>query len=424
MNIGIGLGGFMDGFTRGMDAREAMDQRKRRKMLDARADAEYQRSEDERKAISEIGIGAQREFDSRVAAGTAQPNDFDTFWADYALPKMRQTYLANGDIESARKVMEWGEAAETKLGAKLSMNAIFKAQNGDVQGALTDAVEVGKLRGYLDHSYDIKGFDTIHETEGGPVVGYRLNMSDPDGKPITQDFRAADVPNLLATYLNPEAAWQTQIAARESAAKEAGELRKYEEKKKIDQAYGTKSKSNDGKVRSTAVTNLRKRMDGGLGGEEPTFDDLPREKQEELIEKEIELLTGQPGTGQTSQRTGSTTAPASNDRKVVVDRATGKPVEPPAERAAPERRAPTRRDTPPPREAPPRDPRAAREQAVTSAVGEAETLLQQGVPPQRVAEILLQNNVSQNLWPPALRQALQQAQAPQGAVGIMRGGPR
>ncbi|PZU85224.1 MAG: hypothetical protein DI528_12880 [Shinella sp.] len=320
--IGIGLGGFMDGFTRGMDARAAMDDRKRNKVLQERQDAEYNRVVGQRNEIDAINSGARAEFDKRVSAGTEKPDNFDQFWSGYALPKLKNTYLSQGNMEMADKVQAWGESEDAKAGAKFAMSALTKAQTGDVAGALADATEAGKRKGYISHGFEIKGQDTIVD-QNGKLQGYRLYMKGPDGKDIQQDLPLGQVPKMIATYLNPEAAWQTQVEAQAAETKRQQELQDYRAKKGIDQEFGTGS--NQKKARSDAIETLRKRMDGGLAGDETKFDDLPREEQERLIATETELQAGQPGTG-VPQQPGS----QRSGRKVLVDKATGQPVPPPS----------------------------------------------------------------------------------------------
>ncbi|WP_159953043.1 hypothetical protein [Rhizobium sp. 18065] len=386
--LGIGLGGFMDGYQRGQQIRDNKIDRQRTEVMHKRQDQEYDRVVSQRSEIDGINTQAKKEFDTRVAAGTENPNNFDTFWTGYALPKLKNTYLAQGNVEMADKVQAWGDSEDTRAGAKLAMSALLKAQTGDAAGALTDAMEAGKKKGYITHGYEIQKQDTIVDTDG-KLQGYRLFLKGPDGKDIQQDLPLAQVPKMIATYLNPEAAWQSQIATQAEAGKDAKELKVYEEKKKIDKAYGT----GENKSRTDAIASLRKRMDGGLGTD-TKFDDLPREEQEKLISSELELQGGQPGLagGPIAQA-----APAGSGRKVLVDSATGQP-------APPEAR-------PQPRAENPRAPAASakpesREERISFMVQSAEQAIADGEQPERIADGLRQNGISEDLWPKPLRDAL------------------
>ena len=409
--IGIGLGGFMEGLQGGMKTRADMDDRKRQKVLDERQDkaferqqkmwdrddAEYERQEADRTAIRDINTQAKAEFDKQVAAGTQQPDNFENFWSTYALPKMKNTYLATGDLESAEKVIKWGETADAKRGGKLAMNALLKAQTGDPDGALADVIEAGQIKGYIDHGYELQGNDKIMSPDG-QHVGYRLKLTTPDGDLVEQDITVADLPKMIATFANPEAAWQSQLAAQQKAAEDAKEIETYKTKKQIDKEYGTGSSA----TRTKAIEALRKRMDGGLAGDETKFDDLPREEQEKLISDELALQEGQPGLSGGSP---SPAAPSGSGRKVVVDTATGKPVvrggEKPAEKPKGEKTSE-------------KSSRGeSREERVAYMLEEADVAVRNGSRPTLVAEGLLMDGIPEKDWPESLKTALKKERATQ-----------
>ncbi len=312
--LGVGLGGFMEGFNKSQDMLQKRDEAQRKQVLADRQTKEYDRLTAQRDAIDGINADAKATFDAQVSAGTQKPENFDTFWTGYALPKLKNTYLLNGDIESANKVQEWGDQEDTKKGAKLFAGALVKAQTGDAGGALADVMEAGKLKGYINNGYEVIGHEPILGQDGAQQ-GYRIKLKTPDGKDIQQDVRTQDLPKIIATFGNPQAAWESQVAARAQADKDKKELETYEAKKKIDRQYGT----GPTKERGDAITALRKRFDGGLGGDETKFDDMPRPEQEKLINAELELVQGQPGLGGQG-------APAPAEKKVLVDTTIGKPV--------------------------------------------------------------------------------------------------
>lgn len=319
--LGVGLGGFMEGFNKSQDMLQKRDEAKRKQVLADRQTKEYDRLNAQRDAIDGINADAKATFDAQVSAGTQKPENFDTFWTGYALPKLKNTYLLNGDVESANRVQEWGDSQDARRGAKLFAGALVKAQTGDAGGALADVMEAGKLKGYIDNGYEVLGQEA-YTTEGG-VPAFKIRVRTPDGKEVNQSLRAQDLPKLIATFGNPQAAWESQVAARAQADKDKKELDTYEAKKKIDRQYGV----GQTKDRGSAITALRKRFDGGLAGDEPKFDDLPRDKQEKLINDELELVQGQPGLGDQG-------SPAPAEKKVLVDTTTGKPVSSGAKPAA------------------------------------------------------------------------------------------
>ncbi|MGV1752794.1 hypothetical protein [Agrobacterium sp. CG674] len=429
MSLAIGLGGFMDGFTGGMRARDSMDDRKRKTVLQERQDVEYNRSLDQRNAVDQINKDARSTFDTQVAAGTQKPDNFDQFWSTYAVPKLKNTYLANGDMDNAKRVQEWGDSEDAKTGAKLFSGALVKAQTGDSAGALADVMQAGKIKGYIDNGYEVLGQEPILTPDGKPR-GFRISLKMPDGKEVQQDIQTADLPKLIATFGNPEAAWNSQIAARAATEKEAGELRTYEQKKKIDKQYGV----GDTRQRGEAIKSLRKRFDGGLAGDEKKFDDMSPEEKEKLVADELELVSGQPGlAGQA--------APVRPEKKVLVDTVTGKQVQTssPSPAPSPSERKQKDDDARPatPRDAPiPGVPARAQESvrrriedlksrptsdapgvvapSQDQAVSKANAALEGGASVEEVATGLHEAGVPEWQWPKVVQEALRARQQSYG----------
>lgn len=314
--LAIGLGGFMEGFTRGQQIKQGWEDDKRKKVLQERQDTEYNRTIEQRNAVDAVNKDARATFDQQVQSGTQKPDNFDQFWNKFALPKLKTTYLANGDLDNAKRVQDWGDSEDTKTGARLFAGALVKAQTGDSAGALSDVIEAGKIKGYINNGYEVLGQEPI-VTPDGKSQGFRISLKMPDGKEVKQDIQSADLPKLISTFGNPEAAWNSQLAAQAAAAKDEKELSTYRDKKIIDKQFGL----GDDKLRGGAITSLRKRMDGGLTGKDEKFDDLPADRKEKMISEELELQRGQPGLAGAEPA-----APARTEKKVLVDTTTGKPV--------------------------------------------------------------------------------------------------
>lgn len=429
MSLAIGLGGFMDGFTRGAQLKDAKEDRDRRRVMQERQDVEYNRGIEQRNAVDAINKDAQTTFDAKVAAGTEKPDNFDRFWSGYALPKLKNTYLMNGDIENANLVQKWGESEDTRRGAKLFSGALLKAQTGDGVGALSDVIEAGKIRGYINNGYEVLGQEAI-VTPDGQNAGFRISLRTPDGKEVKQDIQAADLPKLIATFGNPEAAWESQQAARAQQAKDANDLKNYEDRKKVDRQYGT----GDNKQRSDAIKSLRDRHDGGLGGDEKKFDDMPRDQQEKLINEEISLVRGQPGLD-------GAVGEARPERKVLMDTTTGKAVPAPPQKDATTPAPPAKpeagkaKDEKPgglkglavglmeraseglQREraafAPkvgPEKPSGPTAQDIESAIAGADEAVAKGASPMQVAKGLQDLGVPEHQWPQSIQAALRDQQ--------------
>lgn len=350
MGLGIGLGSFVGGFAKGVGLAGDIEERKQRQQrfdreeaeaaelagdrqyardrlrtsdartdtLNARDDAAYARSEANRVALETIDSDAKSTFNEGVEAGTYKPEDFEKFWREYALPKKQAELVSQGDIEGAKKLLEWGQSADAIAGGKLFASAMWKAQTGDPAGALADAIEAGNVGGYIAHGYEVAGQQEIKD-EAGNSVGFRLTIKGPDGKEMVQDIAAGDVGRVVSTFLNPDAAYTSQVAAAakagEDQAKSDREVDTYRRKKVVDAEFDGVG-GDGGKRRGDAITALRKRLDGGLSGDEPGFDDLKPEEQEKLIAAEIALQTGK------------RPAPGPAGPQTVVDTLTGEEVRP------------------------------------------------------------------------------------------------
>lgn len=218
MSFGIGLGAFMEGMQSGMAMRERIDHRNRVR--------------DNRQRMEAIDVGARERFDQAVEGGQMSPDQFEQFWMDYALPRMRNELLRQGDYSGARALAEWGQSSEAIQGGRLFASALLKAQTGDAGGALEDAIRAGQVKGYIQHGYELKGQQEIRTPEGD-LWGFRLTATDSEGKEFVQDVEVADVPRMVATFANPEAAWETQQAARAAQTKREQDMSDFEEKEGI-----------------------------------------------------------------------------------------------------------------------------------------------------------------------------------------------
>jgi|GEM_PF-1752780 len=474
--LGIGLGGFMEGYNNSQKLKADKEERAlkkerydRQKVLDEREDAAFERTEQQRLAIEDAVTKSQSEFQAAVQSGTAEPDDSDDWFAKNTVPLLKNTYLAAGDIDNADKVQKWADTADAKTGAKLFKSAMLKAQTGDGVGALDDAIKAGQTQGYIAHGYEVQKHDKIVKPDG-TVLGYRIWLTDPDGNEITQDIQTTELQKTIATFLNPEAAWESQVTASQAATKREQELADYRTKKEIDKEVGL----GDQKLRGDAITSIRKRLDGGLTGDEPKFDDLPADEKEKLIAEEIQLQRGGAGgapvastpaarasvapglaaDGASAAPTPDSSQPSPTGRKAIVDTVTGQPVQTrpaqgpskPKEEEAREpglidrigqrvirevdilagrEQAPTREDpraAEAPRETKDRSRKSGglrREENVAYQVQAADVAVREGVPVDRIVQELLANGVPEEQWPASVKQAIANKRSG-GVVGLAR----
>lgn len=429
MSLGIGLGAFVDGFAKGYGLRqekERLDEERADRAEDrawretqrqwATEDRQYQtrereRQQSDRDAIRQIQSEGRAEFQEQVEAGTFKPEEFDTFYTQYVLPKMEVELLNQGDYEGYQRLRDWGESEAAKKGSRLFAESLFLAQSGQHDKALDKVIEAGKVRGYIGDDYDIDEKEPIVD-EDGNTLGYRITIRDGDGNETVQDIALDDIPNVIATFANPQAAWESQQATRVRNTERKEELEDFEAKERIKAGY-----SND--ERTTAIKSLRDRMKADpLNPEAVAFDDLPREERERLIADEIAFTKGaQAGP----------TAPAP---RVTVDSQTGQAVPVPDPAAADAAPGLGNVPTPAPRLTAPRQSSGPAANAPSATINgqvdkgiaappsnaqlveQAASDMVAGKDPQEIARTLRAVGVDEAQWPAELQRVMTARPAP------------
>lgn len=405
MSFGIGLGAFVDGFAKGVNIRQGLDAAREKR--------------ENKAALTKIDTDAQSQYDQKVAAGEEQPDNFENFWKQYALPKRKMEMIRQGDYAGARQLEEWGNSDSALQGGKLFSSAMLKAQTGDAAGALQDAIKAGQVKGYLDHGYELLGQEDIKDDRGN-TVGFRLKVKMPGGKTIDQDIAVGDVGKIVATFANPDAAWQSQQAAAEEKRKRGQGLEDYESKKKIDQKYEKPDKNGDAESYRKVAEDLAKN-DLDWGSRSP-------EEQDKLIRSRLDA-SKQYAADQQQPADAAPTQPAPDPGQVIVDDGTGEVVPTPNKQAAPPRPQPVSQDQVGlgQQSAPTAEPGAAAGAAVGAMVkpaappsrqemlDDAANYMQQGGNPELIAQRLMNAGIAEKDWPEPVRSAMmqrRQAQAP------------
>lgn len=300
--LGIGLGGVADGVERGIGlGREIRKDRKERK---------------KDKALEGIDADARQTFDRKVAEGTQSADGWDGFYAEYAVPKKAAALLQQGDIDGAESWRKWAETDTARRGSKLFASGMLKGQHGDMRGAIGDFIEAGRVKGYgADYTFS----DAVQTDDGG----WSVTATGPDGQSHTQTFYSPDeVLQFGATYLNPEAAFEQWRSGQAAASEDSRELAMEREKLGLktedalvrkDLGLGTgSSKSSEIAARKQAFTELES---------SPAFMDADENRQRQMIEQRTQEIMGGGGSA-----AGQPAGP--QPRRVIVDTATGKPVDP------------------------------------------------------------------------------------------------
>ncbi|MDA4845959.1 hypothetical protein [Hoeflea poritis] len=317
MSLGIGIGAFVDGLNAGIQTRETIDRTREKRQRKQR--------------LSDITAETDQAFQQAVASGEASEADYDRFWMTFALPKLHAEMLKAGDFEGARSLMEWGHTSEAREGARLFMSSLAKAQTGDPAGALDDAISAAKVKGYVSTDYKLKSQEELR-TEDGQLIGYRLTIQTDEGEEIEQDVRLEDIPQIVSTLANPQAAWETQLAKREkqaekdeketAAAKQrAAGLEDYEAKKRIDRKYKTDDKDYEKQYQAA----FKNRMETDFAFQELSDEEKDRVVREDLQRSRSYATEQKAGAGVSASDTPIT--PKKAQENLLVDTVTGQPVD-------------------------------------------------------------------------------------------------
>lgn len=306
--MSIGLGSFVEGMKSGIGLRRdqerfdiakedrlrrigqededrafELDQRKR--ALDKQKKADEAQSQ-----RKDVTSEARQRFDEKVASGEMTDDDFATFWNDYTIPKLRNIMLEQQDYDGAKALDQWAASDDAQRGAKLVNSSLLKAQTGDHEGALKDVIEVSKINGYLDSEYEITGFEAM-ENGAGQVLGYRLNIQSGD-EVVEQDIALSDIPQVISTFANPAAAFQSQLEARAAEGQRKQEMKDFATKEAIK--ANAKAGGNNAKQRADAIKSILDERENSFDAEEmPSFYDLAKDDQERMINERISVMTGE-----------------------------------------------------------------------------------------------------------------------------------
>ncbi len=402
MSFGAGLAGFVRGLDTGMSLREKYDAGKERKAQKAQRD--------------QINSDTKTAFAEAKAAGAVQDSDFMTFYQKYALPKQQALLVDQGDYGGAKALGDWAETDDAKNGAKLFGSAMVKVGSGDYDGAIQDAIAAGQLKGYVNTDHKLTGSTPIEQN--GKTIGYQFQLTDGDGKAYTRNIRLQDIPNTIATYVNPEAAWQTQTATAAAEKKREDELTDYRKKKSIDKEFSNDKTEDAQAKRYKDAQENRAKTDYDWG-------DRSAEEQDKLIREDLSKQD-KFGAEKAASKSGNaaSVAPGLNaapqQQRMIVDTESGKtvPITSPDQSKALGISAPAQGggSVVPAQNAPAQAPVKKSPPTMESTLADATDQLSQGANPDLVKQQLLNAGVPETSWPEQLTNP--KKTAANGVVGI------
>jgi hypothetical protein len=150
----------------------------------------------------------------------------DDFYMRDVVPKIKQTYIAQGNQEGADQWEKWTQDKEAQNGMKSWTQALRAAQIGDFKGFADHMVKAYNTPGYYDDGLHAEGYDLVKDKDGN-TTGLTLNMKNKEtGEQFAQTIHGQDdMVQAGIGLLDPANAFKTsmaQMTARQAANAKAG----------------------------------------------------------------------------------------------------------------------------------------------------------------------------------------------------------
>lgn len=302
--LGIALGSFMEGFTRGAVLRQQIDEGRDRAKL--------------RSGIANVTKTGKAEFDAGVKSGKYQADDFDNFYNQKMIPQYANEYRLAGDPAKAAAFTDFADSEAAKKGSRLFASGLQAMQMGDVEGGMADLTKAVNLDGYGPEGKMTAA--ELYDEGAGAVTGYKVTFTDKNGKEYSKNVAKDDLPKFFAATVNPKAAFETKLASDAEQAKADLEVQTHGRKKLIEKQLGVGDGAITEKDYVKAIADERKRIESD-SLTNPEYRDLTGDQKEAMARQIVDQRMGK-----------QSSAPAAP--QVYVDPDTGEQVSAPTQQPA------------------------------------------------------------------------------------------
>lgn len=288
-NLGIGIGSFLDGFTRGASAySNIQEQKSRQKVRDAQLAELEQNTADKNQYRTIVRDGAQQANTARQAdiqkavAGGATPDDAEKqvgsyldYWKKTTAPQLTQHWMETGEVDKAQNFDKWLEDSNVQQGMKSWANMSRSFSMGDRAGFLKNLNATLTQSGYYDGDVQPLGA-TEKLNDKGQLVGYTVTFKDKaTGKESSQDFDGEDIQKMAVVGLSPQQIYSMGMddlaAARKAQAENAKTQREQNFKREewgVKQQNDMESEANKSQLRMAEKAE-EKRLGLGDASKDP-----------------------------------------------------------------------------------------------------------------------------------------------------------
>jgi hypothetical protein len=237
LSQGIGIGNqLVDAYYRGQENKDRAEVKN--VMAEGLAGAKQSRADDI-EANSQVGSKANAsdtmtmptfddtrgnsfaDADAQKKGAEKNAPSVDDFYMRDVVPKIKETYLSQGNAQGADAWDQWTQNKQTQTGMKHWTQALRSAQIGDFKSYADNMVKAYNTDGYYDDGLHAEGYDLVKDKDGN-TTGLTLNMKNKDtGEKFAQTIHGQD--DMIQAgigLLDPANAFKTTMA-RAAAAQAA-----------------------------------------------------------------------------------------------------------------------------------------------------------------------------------------------------------
>lgn len=235
--------GLSNGIKLGTQIRGAMDQAQVRNVMSEGLEGAKQSHAADIEANSQVGSKANEADtmtmptyddtrgnsyanaeDQAKAAKKNAPLPEDFYLRD-VVPKIKETYIAQGNMQGAEAWDQWAQEKSTQQGMKHWTNALRAGQMGDFKGYADHMVKAYNTPNYFDDGLHAEGYDLVKDKDGN-TTGLTLKMKNKEtGEVYAQTIHGQDdMVQAGIGLLDPANAFKTtlaQVQARQAAQAKA-----------------------------------------------------------------------------------------------------------------------------------------------------------------------------------------------------------
>lgn len=228
-NWGIGAGAFAQGLTQGLGTglqtgnalKKARDNREIETIRTQGINEARERREadinSQIKPAREGGVsmgymdGTGKVHGSRDDARKSAEGSVDSvidYYMQTAGPKLKETYIQQGDIQKAEAFDRWMQESKVKKGMKHWATAMRSAQAGDHAGFADNLKKAYNTQGYFEDGMTAESVKPV-KGDNGEVSAYEVTIKGRDGSKSTQQIGMEEMYRVGLGFLAPEQVFET-----------------------------------------------------------------------------------------------------------------------------------------------------------------------------------------------------------------------